>query len=236
VRVRQFAAFGIAVLLALGAGACSTAKRGVAPTTSTVSTGTTSSTLPPHGPLDIPLRYEQACANEPSVCESHTTGVVPIILKRPLRLPVIRPGQPCPASPGVAVTNSYFVGVALGQGPVRPIPAAQGDLNRGIVDLSTDTGAPGWLAFKTLWFSVPSYQGPFVIRAKRLDGTGPIAFGETPTLPPLVVPPGETLNSHSGYRTAPGGTWVKAPGCYGWQIDGQSFSEIIVVDAVLPAP
>jgi hypothetical protein len=136
----------------------------------------------------------------------------------------------------VTVTTPYFGGVALGQGPVRPIPAAAGDLSRGIVNLSTDTGTPGWLAFKTLWFSVPSYQGPFIVRAKRLDGSGPIAFGESPTLAPLVVPPGETVNSHAGYRTAPGGTWVKAPGCYGWQVDGLTFSDVIVVDAVLPAP
>ncbi len=119
---------------------------------------------------------------------------------------------------------------------MRPIPAVDGDLRHGIVLLSSNSGVAGWLAFKTLWFSAPAYRGPFLIRAQRLDGQGPIAFGETPILSPLVVPPGETLNSHAGYRTAPGGTWVKAPGCYGWQIDGLNFSEVIVVDAVLRSP
>jgi hypothetical protein len=50
---------------------------------------------------------------------------------------------------------------------------------------------------------------------------------------PLVVPPGPTLNSGEGYREAPGGLWVKAPGCYAWQVDGLTFSETIVVHAVL---
>ena len=186
--------------------------------------------------LSIPDTYEQACLNEPSVCEHNTTGVVPDALKRPLRLETVGSGRPCPVSSGVSVDNGFFVGVALGRGPVRPIPAAGGDLRHGVVVLSRHTDTPGWLAFKTLWFSEPSYQGPFVIRAKRIDGSGPIAFGETPTLAPLVVPPGETLNSSAGYRTAPGGTWVKAPGCYAWQVDGLNFSNVIVVNAVLPAP
>jgi len=185
--------------------------------------------------LSIPNTYEQACVNEPSVCENNTTGVVPNALKRRLRLPTVQAGRPCPASAGVSVNNSFFVGVALGRGPVHPIPAADGDLRHGVVVLSSHTGRPGWLAFKTLWFSEPSYQGPFVIRAKRLDGSGPVAFGETPTLAPLVVPAGETLNSGAGYRTAPGGTWVKTPGCYGWQIDGLNFSNVIVVNALRPA-
>lgn len=194
---------------------------------------TRSSTSAGDGPLEIPRTYEDACAHEPAVCEAGTTGVVPDTLKRPLRLPDVRPGQRCPTSRGVPVTNAFFVGVALGDGPVHPIPAAVGDLVHGVVNLSTVTGAPGWLAFKTLWFSTPSYQGPFVIRGRRLDGPGPVAFGETPTLQPVVVPPGETLNSPAGYRTVPGGTWVKLPGCYAWQIDGLTFSTIIVFNAIL---
>ncbi len=74
-----------------------------------------------------------------------------------------------------------------------------------------------------------------MVRAKRLDGPGPVYCGETPTLGPLVVPPGPTINSSSGYRTAPAGTWVKHPGCYAWQVDGLSFRELIVADALSPA-
>jgi hypothetical protein len=74
----------------------------------------------------------------------------------------------------------------------------------------------------TLCFSEPPYHGPFVIRAQRLDGSVRSPSARRRPLAPSVAPPGETLNSHAGYRTAPGGTWVKAPGRYAWQIDGLS--------------
>jgi hypothetical protein len=32
---------------------------------------------------------------------------------------------------------------------------------------------------------------------------------------------------------APGGTWVVAPGCYGWQIDGLTFSYVVIFRAVV---
>ena len=59
----------------------------------------------------------------------------------------------------------------------------------------------------------------FGLAAKRLNG--------------VVVPPGPTLNSDAGWRTAPGGTWVGTPGCYAWQIDGLTFSHVIIFEAVL---
>jgi hypothetical protein len=89
-----------------------------------------------------------------------------------------------------------------------------------------------WLAFKTLWFSLPSYDGPFIVRARRLDGSGRVRFGETPSAPEIVVR-GPTVNQSHGYREVPGGTWLKAPGCYAWQVDGQGFSHVIVFEAVL---
>ena len=89
------------------------------------------------------------------------------------------------------------------------------------------------LLLKTLWFSVPAYQGPFIIRAKRLGHPGPVALGEGPTVAPLVVPPGPTLNGTGGWREAPGGLWVRTPGCYAWQVDGLTFSEIIIVHALV---
>ena len=45
---------------------------------------------------------------------------------------------------------------------------------------------------------------------------------------------GSPINTYSGYRTAPNGTYVTAPGCYGLQVDGTTFSEVIVFQAVLP--
>lgn len=227
VRRNQFTALSVAAVVTLLIGACS----GAAP-----KMPSSKSHVTPASPgLVIPSTYQQACAKEGSTCLSNAVGTIPAALDRPLHFPALRSGEKCPASHGSPVNNSVFGGIALGNGPVRPIIGEQsvGDARRGIADLLTRTSTPPWLVVKTLWFSMPTYQGPFVIRAERLGRPGPIALGESPIIAPLVVPPGPTLNGGNGWRTAPGGTWVKSPGCYAWQVDGLTFSEIVVVRAVL---
>ena len=49
----------------------------------------------------------------------------------------------------------------------------------------------------------------------------------------VVVPPGPTPNTLQGWRQQPSGTYVKGRGCFGFQIDGSSFSEEIIVRAVI---
>jgi hypothetical protein len=183
--------------------------------------------------LAVPSTYRQACAAaEPQAfgCTGVPAGPIPAALKRPVRFPVLRAGQRCPTSRGTPFNNSYIGGIALGTGPVRVIA---GSNRRGVAELINPSSSPPWLALKTLWFSLPAYQGPFVIRAKRLGHPGPVTLADPPVMTPLVVPPGPTLNSAFGYRTVPGGLFVETPGCYAWQVDGLNFSEIIVVRAVL---
>ena len=170
----------------------------------------------------------------PSGAQRQGSGSLAALLKRSLHLPVLRPGQPCPATPGRLINTAEFGGIALGVGPVRPIIAQQPPAvaRRGIAYLAPSS-APGWLAIKTLWFSVPAYQGPFVIRARRLDHPGPVGLGGRPTATRFAVPSGPTPSTFNGWRTVPGGTWVKAPGCYAWQVDGPTFREEIVVEAIL---
>ncbi|HET9719266.1 MAG TPA: hypothetical protein VFP55_04235 [Solirubrobacteraceae bacterium] len=158
------------------------------------------------------------------------------LLSRPLHLPSLGPGGRCPVTSGYIVNNSYFGGAALGRGPVQVLLGNAGDVRHGRVDLGT-TEARGWFALETIWFAVPSYNGPFVVRGGRLGRRGPIEVrpGGTGLIPgsgPLVVPAGPTINNQGGYRTVPGSTWVKSPGCYAWQVDGKSFSEVIVVNAL----
>jgi len=188
--------------------------------------------------LAVPATYQQACANESAICMqggggSPRTGPIPAALNRPPHFPALGPGGHCRATPGRPITTADFGGIALGNGPVRVVIANAGDLRHGVADLSPSSSPP-WIALKTLWFSVPSYQGPFIIRAERLGHPGPVALGEAPTVAPLVVPPGPTLNGTEGWREAPGGLWVKTAGCYAWQVDGLTFSEIVVVQAITP--
>jgi hypothetical protein len=157
-----------------------------------------------------------------------------LLLSRPLHFPSLARNSVCPASSGSTVKNSFFVGVALGRGPVRLLLADRGDIHRGHVVLGR-TQAPGWSALQTLWFATPGYDGPFVVRAARVGARGPIAVqadqtGLGPGRGALIVAAGPTANTQDGYRSMPGSTWVRSPGCYAWQIDGQGFSETVVAD------
>ena len=157
------------------------------------------------------------------------------LFARPLHFPALAPGARCPVSRGSTMDNAYVTGAALGSGPVRVLLADRGDVLRGRVDLGA-SATPGWSAMQTLWIAMPGYTGPFVVRAARLGARAPIEVkpsqtGLSPGSGPLVVAAGATANSQDGYRTVPGSTWVKSPGCYAWQIDGRGFSEILVADA-----
>jgi hypothetical protein len=149
------------------------------------------------------------------------------------------PARRCPVSSGVAFNNSDFNGIALGSGPVRVLIANAGDVLHGRPKLGT-TGAPGWFALQTIWFAMPGYNGPFIVRAARVGAKGPIEVqpggtGLTQGSGPLVVPAGPTVDTFAdGYRTQPSSTWVKSPGCYAWQVHGGGFSESIVFQALSP--
>ncbi len=120
-------------------------------------------------------------------------------------------------------------GVALGSGPVRVFINNAGDLRRGRAHLAS-TNVPGWLALKTHFFTPPAYQGPFLVRAMGLDHAGPIALGATPLqAAPLFIPSGPAANGLAGWREFPYSTFVRSPGCYAWQMDGPTFSDIVVV-------
>jgi len=124
--------------------------------------------------------------------------------------------------------------MALGNGPVGIVVDNVGDLRHGKVHLAVGE-ASGWLNLKTHFISFPAYPGPFLVRARRLDRSGPIRLGGTPAqTAPLVVPAGPTPNGSAGWREIPYFTFVKAPGCYGWQIDGLTFSEAIVARVLPP--
>lgn len=152
---------------------------------------------------------------------------------RPLHLPVLHPGEACPESRSARLHTHAFDDVVTveGPGPVRPI----GEKN-GVIDLTHDTQHRGWMAAKTLWISQPRYQGPILIRIRRLDGHGPAGLLETPTLTSAYTPPAPRISADAGYRGVTGATWVRRPGCIGWQVDGLGFSHVIVVRAVCRLP
>jgi hypothetical protein len=151
---------------------------------------------------------------------------------RALHLPALRAGQACPTS-HTTVLNTIETGrsFALGQGPVRPL-----GFSNGTMDLTSTTFAPGWLAAKTLWISDPAYQGPFLIRLRRIDAPGPVGLDESPGSTSLYTPGGPTGNGANGSRDVTGATWVKTPGCVAWQVDGINFSNVIIARLLCRRP
>jgi hypothetical protein len=158
---------------------------------------------------------------------------VPPTLIRPLALPFIAPGGSCPTTPGSALSTRAFGGIALGQGSVRPLIAQKDAAGAEDGQLDLLPSKEGWYAVKTLWFAAHGYNGPVLIRGRELDGSNPVAFGEAPVLQDVQLPPGRTINHEGGYRTWPGATWLRAPGCYAWQVDTEDASEVIVFQASL---
>lgn len=181
-----------------------------------------------------PASYQQACAREPGACAVGASGPVPAILHRALHLPAVARDQGCPVTAGQNARNGYVGGLQFGSGPVSMIIGNRGDPGHGTVILGT-TQVPGWYALENVWLSEPGYQGPFMVRGQRLDRPGSVGFGgSSPVMTAFVEPPGPDPNANGPYRTPPGSVWIQQPGCYGFQIDGLSFSETIVIDA-LPA-
>jgi hypothetical protein len=159
-------------------------------------------------------------------------------LLRPLHLPHIDPGAPCPVSQvdrRIPFARRFGVGAGIGSGPAYPIGMATGELQ---LAPATNFDSRNWAGQKVLWFVRPSYRGPLLIRGARIDGPSRVRFdrGDVPPLSlrigrhyaggsPASVPP-------QGTRYRPSYTRVRGPGCYAYQVDGTSFSRVVVFRAV----
>ena len=180
--------------------------------------------------LRVPLRRAWRAAADP--WES---------LRRPLHLPAVAPGARCPVSrPARLAFSRYGVARGIGPGPAYPIGFAQpGSLLRFAYPPGPRGAFAGseWSGQKVLWFVAPSYRGPVLVRGTRLDGPELVRF-DFGTLPPAELrirrgerggyPPGHPL---VGQRYRPSYTRLRAAGCYAYQVDGTTFSRVVVFRA-----
>jgi hypothetical protein len=162
-------------------------------------------------------------------------------LYRPFHWPTLGPGAPCPVS-SVAAFNFRRFGVnqGVGPGPAYPVGLYQpGSVL--YVEFPLRAGPLAgleWSGEKVLWFVAPSYRGRVLIRGGRLDGPDMVRF-QLGVLPPteLRIPRGPSATRAIGVRVVgqrmlPSITRIRAPGCYAYQIDGSSFSRVIVFRVV----
>ena len=92
-------------------------------------------------------------------------------LRRPLHLPVVAPGAPCPVSKvdrRVPWSRIRIFGSAgIGPGPVYPGLGATSGLLNAVKD--TQYGGP-WQGQKVFWYVAPAYRDRVLIRGRRLTG------------------------------------------------------------------
>ena len=176
-------------------------------------------------------------------CEEPTNwdAIVLALEQRLLQLPDLDEGDACP-EPLIRSVEGYLYEV-IGEGPVYAlfyllIVSANGNVNY---------AHDGWHWNKVVWTRDPQYTGPIVIPGRQLNGPATLRFqwiregNPSPELAhsSLHVPAYTTGNR---LDTRGSGWWeefmtyvvVRAPGCYGVQIDGVGFSTTIVF--AVPAP
>ena len=157
-------------------------------------------------------------------------------LRRPLHIPRLASGAPCPVT--AAARPSRYYGVVLGRGPAYPASGwRDGTLSFFYpVRPSQDWYPSDWSGEKVLWIVAPRYRGPLLIRGRQLDGSNLVRFDDG-SLPPieLRMPAGGVVST-GGFRTRTSYTRLRAPGCYAWQVDGTTFSRVIVFRAVVIRP
>ena len=169
-----------------------------------------------------------------ALAAASSSEVVPwSALRRPLHLPVVAPGSRCPVShvdrrvPWSRIR--IFGSSGIGAGPVYPGLGA----TSGLVNATKDTQYGGqWQGQKVFWYVAPSYRGRVLIRGRRLDGRGRLGFNGT-RVPrdELRIEPFDTV-SWSGQprysRGIPSAVRALSSGCYGVQVDGKTFSKVVV--------
>ncbi len=155
-------------------------------------------------------------------------------LRRPLHLPRLEPGAACPVSRAdarVAWTRvNIFGGPGIGRGPVYPgLGSTYGLLHAGPDE---QYGGP-WYGEKVFWYVRPSYRGRVLIRGRRLDGTERLGFnGGRLADPELRILPYDSVSwkgQPTGSRGMASAVRALVGGCYGIQIDGSSFSRVVVI-------
>jgi hypothetical protein len=97
-----------------------------------------------------------------------------------------------------------------------------------VVELRADErrGRSYW--HKTLWAVDPEYGGPVLIRGRGIRPPQAIEFGYDGHMFTELELPAEKAER---WRYAPSFTILPGAGCYALQVDGKSFSEVIVFAA-----
>ena len=162
----------------------------------------------------------------------------PTVLRRPLRLPQIAAGQRCPLTKGTNTSAGY----KLGAGPVHLILDAARDA-RGVYHYGPSALYNRFRLIAARWIIESDAKGAIFLHGARLDAHQGVWFlptvgsrnmyrttavGELPAIEIyrwLLLP---AQNTTHGQAELDGGTATRGSGCFGIQVDGPSFTSVIV--------
>jgi hypothetical protein len=91
----------------------------------------------------------------------------------------------------------------------------------------------GWEGSKLLW-TVPRYNGPYIVRGRQLDGPNILEFDQGPQWTDKLHDELRLVGPYSDLN--PAATYLRTPGCYAYQVDGRGFSYVIVFEAQVVSP
>ena len=155
------------------------------------------------------------------------------LIRRPLHIPTLATGTACPATEAEGTLgergNIDAPGApAFGPGPAYPALASEE--GRAALHYLPSWGYEGWDGTKLLW-TVPRYDGPYIVRGRQLDGPNELQFDQGPQWSDKLHDELRLIGSYT--RLNPAATFLRAPGCYAYQVDGRGFSYLIVFEARL---
>ncbi|HZT15189.1 MAG TPA: hypothetical protein VFA19_04520 [Gaiellaceae bacterium] len=166
-----------------------------------------------------------------------------VLARRPLHVPTIASGAACPAATpnpngdlGV-LTGSLSGATAWGNGPAFPViprvtpgPTTQAEVP---FIFPPPPGLGQWAQQKVLWVTKPTFRGRVLIRGQQLDGPNDVRFDlwHGGFDPATFLHPAKQLKIQGG-GGHPATTRVAEPGCYAWQLDTRTSSQILVFQAV----
>jgi len=180
--------------------------------------------------IALELALAMALSTTSFAAASSTDAVRWSVLRRPLHLPVVAVGSRCPVSRvDRRVSEQIRIAGAVGPGPVYPVFGTRSALLNTTKDMQFGSR---WQGQKVFWYVAPSYRDRVLIRGGRLDGSGRLGFNGT-RVPrdELRIEPSDTV-SWSGQprhsRGIPSAVRALSSGCYGVQVDGRTFSTVLV--------
>lgn len=154
------------------------------------------------------------------------------LLKRALHIPMLSAGSACPSAAQNGTLGDHGgldlpSAPAFGPGPAYPTLGSDG--GRAVLRYGIGwTPYGGWEGTKLLW-TVPGYNGPYIVRGRQLDGPNELAFDQGPNWTNKLHTELRLVGPYS--RLNPAATYLRVPGCYAYQVDGRGFSYLIVFDA-----